>query len=436
MSHRRFPLTLLGVALGTTVLCSCRGPMGNTAGMKVGKDGEQAYVIADRSAITSEAANNRIAGNRILPRLGMKSNKTAEAESAAPAEIIPTAYDGPMPPVADGECPPMGPPGMEAGVPLPYAAYGPWSPPGLEQPWPKDEYLRDGGDRRVPTGVTRDWKVYGLEMEDAVAHYDTVDGRRIVEPSNEVYIYSPRFGAVRQVVGAVANEQAIASRGMTENLALEKPTHTQLVGSTKQNLQLDNRISARPAQAFRMKQGDGAISTAVGPRSFQDAFKPYENIAVIRMGAFESTEMMLLARSAQAAVAWNDNQAVQVILDKVGPMTAVQDEKLESVYQVDFEGHPALRLIKVASTPFAKPGEEVWFTLRFDNMGNQAIGNVTILDSLSTRLEYVEGSAQCSREGAFSTQANEGGSNVLRFELKDPLEAGDGGIIRFRCIVR
>ena len=43
---------------------------------------------------------------------------------------------------------------------------------------------------------------------------------------------------------------------------------------------------------------------------------------------------------------------------------------------------------------------------------------------------------QCSREGTFSTETNEGGSVVLRFELKDPLEAGQGGVIRFCCKVR
>jgi uncharacterized repeat protein (TIGR01451 family) len=343
---------------------------------------------------------------------------------------------GKCPEIAD-ERPPLGPPGMEAGVPLPYAAYPPWSPESIEQPWPKDEYLRDGGDRNMPAGIGRDSEVKGLEMEDAVAHFDTLDGRTIVEPSNEVHIYSPRFGAVRQVVGLVANEQKIASSGVTEDIALDKPTHTQLVGSAKQNIQLDNQIGARLPHAYRMKQGDGAVSTAVGPRSFQNDFKAYENLTVIRMGVYENSEKMMLAKSAQAAVSWIENQAVQVILDKRGPMTAVKAEKLESVYRVELEkGNPKLQLVKVASTPFAKPGEDVWFTLRFDNIGNQAIGNVTILDSLSTRLEYVENSAQCSREGSFSTTANEGDSAVLRFELKDKLEVGQGGVIRFRCKVR
>jgi uncharacterized repeat protein (TIGR01451 family) len=431
--NRRIPAALVGIALGMTMLCSCRGTSSHTAGMKVGNNGEQAYLAAEQPLAPQTA------GKKLFPFLAnAKTDKTANSSDyiAADAEIQQTAYNGPMPSEAYGDCPPIGPAGMEQGMPLPYAAYPPWTPDGIRQPWPEDEYLRDGGDRRIPTGVNRDWRVYGLEMEDAVAHYDTLDGRRIVEPSNEVFIYSPRFGAVRQVVGLVANKQAVATQGVTKDIALDKPTHTQLIGSTTQNLQPGNEISARPTHAFVTKQGDGAISTAVGPRSFQDGFKPYENLAVIRTGQIDGSEALRLAKSAQAAVSWDEIQAVQVIIDKRGPMTAVKDEKVESVYRVVFEGRPALRLIKVASTAFANPGEEVWFTLRFDNLGNETIGNVTILDSLSTRLEYVEGSAQCSLEASFGTEPNEGGSAVLRCEVKDPLEAGQGGIIRFRCKVR
>ena len=99
-------------------------------------------------------------------------------------------------------------------------------------------------------------------------------------------------------------------------------------------------------------------------------------------------------------------------------------------------GCPKLRLVKVASTPFAQPGDEVDFTLRFDNIGNQPLSNVAILDSLNTRLEYVAQSAQCSVDAQFSTEPNEGGSEVVHCELCNPLNPGQGGILRFRCRVR
>ncbi len=332
---------------------------------------------------------------------------------------------------------PMGPPGMEQGVPLPYAPTGPWSPPGIRQPWPEDEYLRDGGDEGRPAGVTRDKQVLGLEMEDAVAHYDTLDGRTVVEPSNEVYVYSPRFGAVRQVVGLMSNEERQRASGVHLPEKVATPTTLQVVAGTKQNVQPSGEIAARPPVALRSKQARDVLSTVLGPRGFQDGFKPYENLAIIRQGIFQEAEMPFLARGAKAAIAWSHTQAVQIILERQGAMAEVKYDQSMSTYTASSPpGCPKLRLVKVASTPFAQPGDTIDFTLRFDNIGNQPIGNVTILDSLNTRLEYVEGSAQCSVEAKFSTQPNEGGSVVVRCELSHPLAPCKGGILRFRCRVR
>ena len=73
------------------------------------------------------------------------------------------------------------------------------SPPGIARPWPADEYIFDGGDRRGPVQVARDWTVYGLDQEDTVVHYDTLNGDTRVQPSNRVPIYAPRFAATRKV---------------------------------------------------------------------------------------------------------------------------------------------------------------------------------------------------------------------------------------------
>ena len=90
----------------------------------------------------------------------------------------------------------------------------------------------------------------------------------------------------------------------------------------------------------------------------------------------------------------------------------------------------------MASKSFAQPGEVVEFTLRYDNIGNREIGNVTIVDNLTTRLEYVPESAKSSLPADFSTEPNDHGSVVLRWEIRDPLKAGKGGILQFKCKVR
>ena len=61
---------------------------------------------------------------------------------------------------------------------------------------------------------------------------------------------------------------------------------------------------------------------------------------------------------------------------------------------------------------------------------------LTIIDSLTTRLEYVEGSQSSSREAKFDTQENAGELLVLRWALTDPLKVNEGGIVRFQCRVR
>ena len=331
----------------------------------------------------------------------------------------------------------MGPPGMEKGVPLPYVPQSAWSPDGLRQPWPEDEYLRDGGDEGYPTGVSKRSGVMGLEMEDTVAHYQTLDGHTVVEPSNEVYIYSPRFGAVRKVVSLAASEEHQRIDGVDAPQKLNAPTTLQLVANAKQHVQADDKISARPPVALRTKQAKDTMSTSLGPMAFQDGFKPYENLAVIRRGVFEMSEKAALARGSTAAVAWSHTQIVQVTIEHQGAMAEVKYDASSSVYTVSSPpGEPKLRLVKVASTPFAQPGDEVDFTLRFDNIGNQPLGHVTILDSLNTRLEYVADSAQCSVAAKFSLQPNEGGSLVIGCELTDPLPVGHGGVLRFRCRVR
>ena len=42
----------------------------------------------------------------------------------------------------------------------------------------------------------------------------------------------------------------------------------------------------------------------------------------------------------------------------------------------------------------------------------------------------------CSVKADFFAEENEGESLVLRWEIIDPLEVGQGGIIRFQCRVR
>ena len=342
---------------------------------------------------------------------------------------MPGTYPNGMPIV----CGPDGQP-----TPLPYQAWqgSAWSPPGVLKPWPRDEYLHDGGDEHLPVAVSPEWRVYGLELEDTVAHYDAMDGRTLVEASNCVYLYAPRFGAVRQVTSLVANDQLV---GPSDVIRPEAPVGHALAlapNTSLQRQQVDGHVDARMPAAYRLKVGDGALSLALGPLAFQDGFLPFENLEVIRSGRYDAQEKARLAEFAQAAVTWTGDQQVQVVIDGVAAQATTGVEQAMVMYTVEDDRQPRLCLIKVASTGTAKPGDTVDFTLRFDNIGEQILGNIVLLDNLTTRLEYVEGSAQASKEARFATEPNEGGSVRLRWEITEPLQPGDGGIVRFQCRVR
>lgn len=392
---------LILVAIGTLILCSCQGP-------EARRSIQPSSLVHHRAAPPSPALPRQTASEATL-------TGAVSAEGSWPAEPV----------------------GWTSGVPLPYTPSGPWAPAGIAQPWPPDEYLADGGDGGVQVRVADNRQLRGLEMQDTVVHYDTPEGRTIVEPSNRVFLYSPRFGAVRQVLGVQENEQMLASSGVVQPVHVASQADVAIPGSAKQQIQTVRQIGQKSLTVFRSRQQDGAVSTAVGMAAFQDAFKPYENLTVLRTGAFDASEITQLLRGTTAAITWSSDEALQVILDRRSASAVVSDQKTSVLFRVDEPpAYPRLRVIKVASTAFAEVGETVDFTVRFDNVGNQVIGNVVIVDSLATRLEYVENSAQCSLPAAFSTQRNEGGSLVLRWEIAQPIEPGQGGILRFTCRVR
>ena len=81
-------------------------------------------------------------------------------------------------------------------------------------------------------------------------------------------------------------------------------------------------------------------------------------------------------------------------------------------------------------------GDLVTFTLKYTNSGGQPITHVVISDSLTNRLEYVPGTAKTDREAIFTTQPNDAGSQVLRWEITGTLQPRETGIVTFQVRVR
>ncbi|MDA1051055.1 MAG: DUF11 domain-containing protein [Planctomycetota bacterium] len=301
----------------------------------------------------------------------------------------------------------------------------------------RDELLCNGGDRQTQVVVRNDWSVVGLHAGDTVAHYDTIDGHTFVEPSNDVCLYAPRFAAVRRVSGVLLHEQHQRSAGVELPMRVVQEEETQIATTAVQPLQPIRSLSVKGPNSFREHTRGAGLDNSDTALGLEGNLEPYQEFAIIRRGVFDDTEKARLATVLQAAVEWSHDAMLQVVLDGKIAIELTSDLGMQEVHRFELpEGKSRLRIVKIADKQNAKPGDTVDFTIRFDNVGDQTIGNLTVIDNLSRRLEYVEDSQECSLKADFFTQPNDGESLALRWEVTDPMKVGDGGVVRFKCRVR
>lgn len=315
------------------------------------------------------------------------------------------------------------------------APTGPFVPDGISQPWPYDEYLWNGCDVNEDVRVKQDWSVTGLDPQDTIIHYDTLAGETKVKPANCVPIYAPRFASVRKVVDPIGFENHERIVEANNPQAPVQQLDRGVVTTVVQPIQPIDRGMVKGPEAFVERNRGIELDEAKMPHLARTGFLPFEDLLLIRRGEYVDSEKARLAERAEAALAWTNNQKVQVVIDGKLAFEAKNTNAPQGTYVFE-TGEPCVRICKIADKSEASPGEIVTFTIRFDNIGDQPVGNVTIIDNLVSRLEYVEGSQSCSREAAFIPSPNDAESLTLRWEIKDPVPALEGGIIRFKCRLR
>ena len=321
---------------------------------------------------------------------------------------------------------------------LPAAAFGSTACLGDDSSFPSaEEYLCNGGDRETAVIVKPDWRVLGLHQGDTVVHYDTIDGQTHVEPSNDVCLYAPRFAAVRKIDGLIVSQQHDRAAGVELPIGIVQSGEVDEATTVVQPLQPGRKHSVRTMQQFRERQPGEGIENLQRPVTAQDQFLPFENLTIIRRGTYDNSEKARLAARLEAAIAWTSDQAPQILIDNKTAVQIVDNLALQSTYTYELApGKSRVRVVKIASQQNARSGETVDFTIRFDNVGDREIGNVTLLDRLHDRLELVPNSQSCTLKANFSTEDEEGSPRVLRWEVSEPLPVGQGGIVRFQCRVR
>ncbi|MBM4000294.1 MAG: DUF11 domain-containing protein [Planctomycetes bacterium] len=295
----------------------------------------------------------------------------------------------------------------------------------------------DGGDRLLGTDVARDWTVRGIDPEDTVAHFDTVDGETHVTPSNRVCVYAPRFAAVRQLAEAVSGDHQSWPIGVAQPVGPISQERRAPADSVSQPEQAERNVAHVALHGFRDRNIPMGLDNARFLQAIDFDLMPYENLATIRTGVHQGDEKARLAEAVLAARTWTLDQNPEVVVEGKAAFESAGGGAPEIAVRYEMpKGKPRLAVRKLASKQNALPGDTVDFTIRFDNVGDQPIGNVTILDRLSPRLECVPDSAKCTVDADFRMVDGDSASPILRWEIKSPLKVGEGGVIHFQCKVR
>ncbi len=251
------------------------------------------------------------------------------------------------------------------------------------------ECLYDGGDRNLNLGIGRDSKLYGLEPSDTSMEYNTPGGRKVVS-SNRVCICVPRYAVQRFEIAAISQH---TFRGV--EITEQNNPHQTIVQK------------APPVALVRIEQPIGRIGSV----------KPSGLI-------LEQAALVKEVEVGRPAAVANLNGAV---------VAAQLQETEDLTVRCDC----TLTLIKRMDPPHPKQiGEVVTFYLSYRNPTSQPMTDVVISDSLTARLEYIEGSAKSSHGATFTYAPNEASSVVLRWVIDGTLLPGQSGIVSFRARIR
>ena len=299
-----------------------------------------------------------------------------------------------------------------------------------------DEYLCDGGDRDAPVHYDTQFR-RGLETEDTVLEYTDVSGVERVRPSNRVCIYAPRFASIRTVSRPHEESTTDEVAGLGQ-LASTGGIHTRLKASYNVKREMTGRIAVRSqASGLEMDAFQGVVSQLRGPSIHEKLLNIYESLAFVRFGRIDDADSARLNYGIQAASLWTreENPVITVKTDMA--LEGHFEEATATITLIDDKKSAEnLRIVKLADKKTAVPGDEVHFTIRYDNLGGTEAHHIRIVDNLTPRLEYVEDSATSDRKGRLVLQDNGEGSQILIWEMDEPLPGKSGGVVTFKARVR
>ncbi len=355
----------------------------------------------------------------------------ADPRVILPAESL-SLKNCPMP-WEEGRCPPTATCPPAGTCPPPQACP---TPPIYEPDVFADEYLCDGGDRGPKVNYVGNER-HGLDTEDTIAEFVDHTGQCHTKPSTRVCIYAPQFAAVRSASLPLENlaidrvagaHDGRPTAGLDAGLAPNQQVkHDQPTG-----LNIRSRVSGLDTDTT-----EDALAQIVTVENHQKLINVFEDRAFLSEGRLDAAIEAYLAYVVQAAGEWTrDLNPVIIAIDAGGQelITTFQAKEYKCVEDLRKPGD--LKIIKMADKKAARPGDIVTFTIRFENVGERELSQIRILDNLTPRLEFIEGSGHSDLNGRLDVEDNGEGSLVLRFELEESLPGKSGGTVTFQCRVR
>lgn len=388
-------------------------PAAARAQSPAGQDDRQHQVQPVQHQVVSPPADNvdpvRPIVHEIVPR------------TPVVAEVCPPGYPG-----VPNMCPPGSP------CPPSYVVV----PPGYERWEFGDEYLCDGGDRGLPVhydGFGR----RGLETEDTIGEFKDHLGEAHVRPSSRVCIYAPRFAEVRTaslpitdvaVNKLAANHDRIGPGGLDTQLA---------PGQQQQNDELHGLEMRSRASGVDVDMSDSSLAKVDRIDSHVKLINVYEDLSFATDIQIDQLGTAVIGQALQNALAWSGDTVTYIIAHNFKGQELTARFAIEEYVGIEDKRTPGdLKIIKLADRKTAKPGDVVTFKIHFENVGGRELYEVRIVDNLTPRLQYIEGSASSELDGRVNIEDNGEGSQILTFELFEPLEGKTSGTVTFECRVR
>jgi uncharacterized repeat protein (TIGR01451 family) len=379
-----------------------------------------------------------------IERLSYQAEEVEPA--AAHTEIVPVEHESPVAPAMATDVTPIVhaaeeridcPPADPAGCP-PWASAG--CPPGTyncppPRSWP-DEYICDGGDRGYPVHFNGPQR-QGLESEDTIGEFVDENGDRQVRPSSRACVYAPRFASVRSISQPVLDYNIDKAAGAHDGVVLAGLEH-ELRPDTQAQFDQPSGINMRSrASGLGADAGESSVEQVETTEHHLKIQNVYEDRNFFSEGQFQQGIEPVLAYGIQMAGMWTRAlNPVIVAADESGQQVTGEFKAEEYVGAEDRSTPGELEILKTADKAFAHPGDEITFTIRFSNGGGRPLYEVRIIDHLTPRIEYVPGSAISELDGRLDVTDEFDGTQVLTFELAEPLEGGQTGEITFRVNVR